>query len=362
MPNEGFGKRRLVLLCAVAMAVVLSGSISLGVFADPPGHAIMPMTVDLIADQDIDAGDIVIWNDADNLYVKYTVISPWTMTATQLQISDSVDEVPQANGNPIPGQFMLVDLHYPAVTEWQYVVPLTVKAKTSLVIAAHASLMQMSSSTIVSAPGDTVYGPLYVDTPVGDASWGEPKAAVQARNWLGNANNPILPGVYLGSPMYWWGTPILTATDVPGATWISTAENTEVWWNSSWRWFTKEFVVPSDFVSGSMSINVDDNYSVYLNGALVGSDGYLFGPPLDPGTGVETYSLDLVAGVNKLDVIAKNSAYPYNGEELLGQLHNPTGLTYKITIDSVLTESAWSAGMAFPGTNWATYTLYTVEK
>ena len=62
-------------------------------------------TVNLIAGKHTDAGDITVWNDADNLYVRYQTDKPFCLLETHLQVATSLDGIPQANGNPVPGKF-----------------------------------------------------------------------------------------------------------------------------------------------------------------------------------------------------------------------------------------------------------------
>jgi hypothetical protein len=65
-----------------------------------------PDVYQLYAGQDIDVGEIQVWNDDQNLYVKYVVdATDWCLTETHLAVAYSLDDIPQKNGNPIPGQF-----------------------------------------------------------------------------------------------------------------------------------------------------------------------------------------------------------------------------------------------------------------
>lgn len=104
-----------------------------------------PMVVDLIAGQHTDVGDVLVWNDANNLYVKYMIEDPedsddlWALTETHIAVATSYGALPQTKkGNPIPGQFAYSTEHDPAVTEFVYEIPKTWNAGTELYIAAHA--------------------------------------------------------------------------------------------------------------------------------------------------------------------------------------------------------------------------------
>ena len=60
------------------------------------------VTVTLWAGQNIDAGRLIISNDAENLYVTYQNAGDWVLTQTHVDIRA---EVPPPNENPAPGQF-----------------------------------------------------------------------------------------------------------------------------------------------------------------------------------------------------------------------------------------------------------------
>lgn len=92
-----------------------------------------------------DVGDIYIWNDDNNLYVKYVIVDQtpgvitdnWYITETELAISTTLNDIPQANGNPIPGKFTYKNtLNY--ATEYTYSIPITWPKNTELLVAAHA--------------------------------------------------------------------------------------------------------------------------------------------------------------------------------------------------------------------------------
>jgi len=100
---------------------------------------------DLIAGQNIYAGSITVWNDADNLYVKYETVDSFCLTETHLEVGSSLDDIPQKNGNPIPGQFEYKTSHN-CVSSFTYTVPLP-KETCDLYIAAHAVVKNESGGT-----------------------------------------------------------------------------------------------------------------------------------------------------------------------------------------------------------------------
>ena len=96
----------------------------------------------LVTGKNIDVGTVNVWNDADNLYVKYVITDQdWCLTETHLQVATSLAGIPQTKkGNPIPGQFEENDEH-DCVTEVLYTYNLVEKEwsdDTEFFIAAHA--------------------------------------------------------------------------------------------------------------------------------------------------------------------------------------------------------------------------------
>jgi len=297
-----------------------------------------PVTVDLLAGQDDDVGDITVWNDEDNLYVEFdTTESGELMLETHLAIATSVSGIPQTKkGNPIPGQFEYTTNHMGGTTNYVYMIPLEWISGTDLYIAAHASLGQELTMTLFSGAdqGIVVYGPVSAYAPVGDAAWGTPVPAVATYvhpSW------PSIAGATWISNTYYIGEPIAA---------------------SSWRWVNHEFTVPGYPLSGSITITADNAEDVYLNTVFVGSDGEVQDPWVDNyewGT-VLTHPMYPLEGINDLDIIVRN--YPGSSSPTA----NPTGLIYTMAVNYIESgESAWGEGCQFDGANWAMYFTYTVH-
>lgn len=131
-------KKTLALLTLIAFMLALPAA----VIAHTEGE---PFEVDLIAGggnpaSAIDAGDVLVWNDGEYLYVKY-VADHWCLYETHLHVATSEVDIPQTKkGNPIPGQFDYKTDHDPCETEYVYQIPLTWSPETELYIAAHAAL------------------------------------------------------------------------------------------------------------------------------------------------------------------------------------------------------------------------------
>lgn len=105
----------------------------------PQDYINVGQAANLIADggdEYLDVGDVMIWQDADYLYVKYVTVDGWTMWETHLHVAESADDIPQANGNPKVGKFDYKETH-DGVTEYTYMIPWG-DDWSILYIAAHA--------------------------------------------------------------------------------------------------------------------------------------------------------------------------------------------------------------------------------
>jgi len=98
--------------------------------------------VDLMAGQHTDVGDIVVCNDADNIYIQFTTINGWAMTETHLAVEKWLNRIPQNRaGNPKIGHFVYQRTYIPGIQEETYTVSLSevgVADGAEIVIAAHA--------------------------------------------------------------------------------------------------------------------------------------------------------------------------------------------------------------------------------
>ena len=132
-----------------------------------------PLTVDLLAGQHHEAGTVKVWNDTDNLYVKYSTEETgnedgWQMAQLHLAVADKLELIPttpsgENQGNPIPGRFPFKEEFVEELdTEFVFQIPLdgtyphgprsgddySWEAGDYLFIAAHADLVggEMSSA------------------------------------------------------------------------------------------------------------------------------------------------------------------------------------------------------------------------
>jgi hypothetical protein len=304
-----------------------------------------PFLVDLIAGggnekSAIDVGDVLVWNDAETLFVQYSLIDGWCLIETHLDVKASAIDIPQTKkGNPIPGHFTYSSEHEldPCTTEKTYPIPIEWEFGDEISIAAHAVVIKKKTECLVSESGIDVYGPISAYAPLGDSSWGTEKDSVAT--WV----HPSWPSM-------------------PDATWISTDYYVEEAVDDSWRWFHDEIVLPDNCLSGTLVFATSDNAEeIYFNNVLIGSDGEVQGPFIDNhewGTIIE-YSITPEPGVNYLDFIVRNYAQPGGVPT-----SNPTGLIYKTCFEYCLEETeetAWGDGDTFNDKNWATYFPYTLQ-
>ncbi len=133
-------------------AFVLSNN----VIPDPPDGA---NEKTLFAGQDMDVGTVYVWNDDDNLYVKYELSDEaigegWGITETHLHVGKDLDDFPLNRGNnPRVGHFAYSRDHDPGVEEDGYTISLNGwEAEDELLIAAHAVIERTECEVLVGAP------------------------------------------------------------------------------------------------------------------------------------------------------------------------------------------------------------------
>jgi hypothetical protein len=91
----------------------------------------------LYGGQTIDVGQMLITNDAANLYVPYTTSGGWFLDETHLY-AGPLSGMPKNKSNvPIPGQFPYSQDHGKGVTSFTYTIPLS-GLQSCYVIASHA--------------------------------------------------------------------------------------------------------------------------------------------------------------------------------------------------------------------------------
>jgi len=106
-----------------------------------PSVAMADTVVDLIAGQHYDVGDVTVSSDADNIYVRFDITRfGYFLYKTQVDVNLDYNNIPQKNGNTIPGKFAYKkSLDF--ATSWTQVIPIKDEWRGAMVyIAAHADV------------------------------------------------------------------------------------------------------------------------------------------------------------------------------------------------------------------------------
>lgn len=195
----------------------------------------------------------------------------------------------------------------------------------STIVSATQETLIVVSTPDATMQFQSVYGPLYGYTVLGDSAWGNPKPTVAT--WTHGS----------------WPT-------ITGATWISTAYEVEDGETDTWRWFNIKMILPCtayNITNGLLEVTSDNAEEFYFNSVLVGTVGEVQGWYTDNGEwgDVQPYTISPQAGLNTLDFVVRNYA-PYspdlNGPYYGGNYNqNPAGLIFKAMVDYELPDVVW---------------------
>jgi hypothetical protein len=89
-------------------------------------------------------GSLHVWNDAEYVYVKYSLMDGWGLYETHVQVWDDADDLPvNRGGNPPPGQFEYKG-HHDGGMEYTYMIPIDAdwECDDTFYVAAHAELCE----------------------------------------------------------------------------------------------------------------------------------------------------------------------------------------------------------------------------
>lgn len=101
-------------------------------------------TFQVYGGQTIPVGNLIVVNDATNLYVTWEMTGCWELEETHLYVGDAAN-IPTNNANtPIPGQFPYQMTHGAGTTTYTYTIPLA-GLPSCYAIAAHASTLNPCS-------------------------------------------------------------------------------------------------------------------------------------------------------------------------------------------------------------------------
>jgi hypothetical protein len=148
-----------------------------------------PYVTELLAGQNVDVGEVQVWNDGESLYVKYLIDAdltpaepsddgvPTLIYQTHLSVAAWLAGIPQTKkGNPVVGQFDYSTVHDPGVAEFTYEIPLADVdggVGEHLFIAAHAVVQKLGGleGLELALPGQVVLNVTYPGTGFGEPSY-----------------------------------------------------------------------------------------------------------------------------------------------------------------------------------------------
>lgn len=338
-----------------------------------------PLVVDLLAGQTEDIGDVLVWNDADTLYVKFVYEG---LDCGFLEVHLQVDEgefspdILTKKGNPIPGQF---EKSYSngCFIEHTFTYNLADEGfalNDTLVIAAHAAMGQEDAIAIVSGDGKTIV----TQRRSGDVAEFTSLNQTAFLAWEPGPNYPNDgPDDIPWEANSLWDQNLSTDLSSNGADWIWESYRVLDPVYGTVLTFQRTFDIGYP-IDGNLLIACDNGYEVFLNGTSLGSDN-VYGDnwstsnltqqyvDVDGWNAVGSYYLqdDLLDGTNVLTIDAANEYYnpPDQSNLQLGTVSsNPGACIFTMDVDYYTDgETAWGDGEGFDGKNWATYFEYTVQ-
>jgi hypothetical protein len=324
----------ITMLAAVSMILVIFTVLSTNAAAHTEGD---PYTIDLIAGQNLDVGDMKVWNDGDTLYVKYEITEDgWEITETHLAVAESLDDIPQKNGNPAPGQFAYKTDHDPAVTEYTYELDLDWDFDTELYIAAHAVVQK--ETLLAPAPyyGSSVYDDdqgLRKDGTAVRVGRSNPEAALDFEG--GQSETNFFSLGFGGSIIIEFDCCIANGDGND----VKVIEDT---WGTGYPLEKAEVYASNDAVTWT-----------YLGTADNSDHGY--GGTINT---VSEFDLGDLSCAKYIKVVDTTDAGIHNNAADGYDLNAVEALHDCVEIQE---ETGWGDGEDFPGKNWATYFTYTVQ-
>lgn len=295
------------------------------------------------------AGYVRVWNDTTNLYVKYVTYPGWEMNMTHLSVKTNMGSIPAKNGNPIPGQFEF-SKDLAGGTTYTYCIPLTWPKGTALAIAAHAEvngtgedtsgncILPATASIVLRQPGTQA---TYFDVTVSSGDWLDGFF----RGWCADPDLRISQGVAYSTNVYG------SLGDVPPMLLLHPENLDVVNYILNKDWVGKTSPSGGLYTWGDVQVAIwlllDDNIGsgqrVWTQAHVdeIMADGYALGEGFVPAVGQKMAVL--MAPTNGSQTVLVEIPVPYCAPPTCGE------------------ETAWGAGLGFPGKNWATYFGYTVQ-
>lgn len=105
-------------------------------------------TMNMMAGQQYDSGDVNVYVDLNNVYVEYIAHTNWLIKKTHLYIG-SLQLVPTNNsGSPVPGQFPTSSTFPNGTSHIVYSIPKSILPEC-FTVAAHAEVVRMQNGSVV---------------------------------------------------------------------------------------------------------------------------------------------------------------------------------------------------------------------
>lgn len=313
----------------------------------------------------------------------------WRIKEAHVDIASDALDIPQKNGNPIPGQFQ--EHRYfddPGVSETEWIC-LEWDGGFPAIIAAHAAIQRKECLTIAEAGSEKIISDTSTIVTVGNLGT-EPHAAVAASPAPAYAANT------------WTAATGSNGWSTPSPLWIWESDPETLPRDGAIVTFEKIFNIPGAPANSELKIAADNGYAVWVNDHFIGSDNLLegVGPVPETEAGIraaltaltqdfvdtttwqddKTFTIpaaDLVTGTNVLKILAvneycdtddPNGSGGWNPLATTENGKNPGGLVFcmnacwdELTECTTYCETAWGDRNEFLGKNWATYIEYTPE-
>ena len=332
-----------------------------------------PWRTDLIADggsdaTKVDIGDVLVWNDSEDIYVRYLIINPadprenWCISKTHLAAATTLAGLPKnSSGNPVIGKFPYKTTHEPCVTDFTYTIPLNSWVPgTELFLASHADArtQYVGLGGLQALLPDTVT--IRVTYPIAGGQSYFPTLTV--------SNDGFLNGVYNG-----WC--VDTDHTIPQNTSLTASVY------SSYESIPAgliEYPQNLDLVNWLLNQNYVGTYSpggygIYTYGDIQRAIWTLV-DDTNSTSGLGAYSQYRVNEIVNAALLSGEGFVPGCNEQfaILFDPHTSSGSQQQVVIGQTTlatlgiacetrSETAWGWGSQFPGSSWAQYFNFTVE-
>jgi len=164
------------------------------------------VTIALIAGQTIFVGMVTMDNDDNTIFITIETEDDWYIVESHVHFAMSLDSIPQANGNPIPGQFAHSHDYgsYPlsVQTDEYEISPIGYQPGDELYVAVHAAVEQVVGGIVVGS--QTAWG---AGEEFPGSNWAEYFMYTIQESGGGGGSSNIQPGDFRTQTMGGWGSP-----------------------------------------------------------------------------------------------------------------------------------------------------------